>query len=271
MAAGIFDEQAARYDAWYDTTRGAVVLAEELDAVRPLLAEVPRPWLEVGVGTGRFAAALGVEVGLDPARAALALAVRRGVSGVAARGEALPFPDGTFGAVLFVLTLCFVDDPLAALREARRVLRLDGGVVLGVVPAEGPWGRHYQALAARGHPYYRNARFFTRPELASLMAVAGFTATRTRSALCWVPEAEPASGAASEGDDPQAGFTAVLGVATRLACSCPTDNRRSRRSPVDSAEGARPPVGRAGRRPRRGGVRHPAESRWTSPASTNWD
>lgn len=71
--ADLFDRLAARYDAWYDKPAGAAVFAAELACLQPLLAGLPRPWAEVGVGSGRFAAALGAEVGVDPAAGPLAL------------------------------------------------------------------------------------------------------------------------------------------------------------------------------------------------------
>lgn len=39
MPEDMFDRQAARYDAWYETERGATILSAELSALRPLLAE----------------------------------------------------------------------------------------------------------------------------------------------------------------------------------------------------------------------------------------
>ncbi len=210
MAMGdVFDAQAAAYDAWYETPFGRAAFAEEVDALRPLLAGLPRPWLEVGVGTGRFAAALCVEVGLDPARAALALARTRGVAAVQGVGEALPVRDAAFGAVLLSFTLCFLEEPARAVREARRALRRDGALVLGFVPAEGPWGRHYQALAALGNPYYAQAHFYTRAEVTALLATAGFTVVRRRSALYRPPQEQPEGGPAREGDSFEAGFLAL--------------------------------------------------------------
>lgn len=206
----IFDQEAACYDAWYDTPLGRAIFAAEVAALRPLIEWLPHPWLEVGVGSGRFAAALGIEVGIDPAAGALAFAMDRDIHVAAARGETLPFPDAAFGAVLFVVTLCFVDDPLTALREARRVLRPGGGIVLGLVLAEGPWGEEYQARAAAGHPYYQRAHFFTRTDLASLLAAADLHPVRVRSALFGPPDSEPSAADARDGDDPRAGFTALL-------------------------------------------------------------
>lgn len=48
-----FDTLAASYDAWHDAPCGRRIFAEEVAGLRDLLEEAPRPWLEVGVGTGR--------------------------------------------------------------------------------------------------------------------------------------------------------------------------------------------------------------------------
>ncbi|MER3404511.1 MAG: hypothetical protein C4289_04545, partial [Chloroflexota bacterium] len=89
-----------------------------------------------------------------------------------------------------------------------RVLRTDGGLILGLVLAEGAWGRHYYRLGAQRHPYYQQAHFFTRPELTGLLTQAGFRAVRTRSALLEPPDVEhvePPAVDAREGDEPAAG------------------------------------------------------------------
>src|SRR3972149_5335474 len=51
----VFDEYAERYDAWYDSPKGRALLGTEVACLRPLLSQFPQPYLEVGVGTGRFA------------------------------------------------------------------------------------------------------------------------------------------------------------------------------------------------------------------------
>jgi ubiquinone/menaquinone biosynthesis C-methylase UbiE len=226
VTSDVFDQQADRYDAWYDSPAGRAAFDDEVEALRPLLHDLPRPWLEVGVGTGRIAAILSAEFGIDPAPGPLHLAAGRGVRVAVARGEALPFPDASFGAVLLVLTLCFVADPRSALREARRVLLPGGGIVLGLLHSEGPWGRHYRALAAQGHAFYRHAHFFTRAELADLLSGAGLRPVRTRSALFVAPDQEPAELEAGEGDVRAAGFTAVLVVPDMTRPTAETQDER---------------------------------------------
>jgi SAM-dependent methyltransferase len=75
--------------------------------------------------------------GLDAAEALLAIARRRLPDGDFRAGdlEALPYPDGTFDAILVADVLPYVADPVAGLRELRRVCAWQGRLVVVT------WGR----------------------------------------------------------------------------------------------------------------------------------
>ncbi len=169
--SGPFERHAVRYDNWFD--RHAAAYQAELLACRALL-----PWvglgLSIGVGTGRFAAPLGVAIGLDPARAVLAYAQRRGVLVVQGIAESLPFADHCFDYALSVTTLCFVDDVDAMLREARRVLRPEGVLVLGFIDRDSALGQHYLAHQQE-NVFYRQATFFSARDVKHRLRVNGFT------------------------------------------------------------------------------------------------
>lgn len=106
---------------------------------RRLLGAARGRVLEVGAGTGLNLPCYGPAVTelvltepVAPMRDRLAERARRegvDVEIVDAAGEALPFPDGAFDAVVCTLVLCTVPDQEAALREIRRVLR-PGGTLL---------------------------------------------------------------------------------------------------------------------------------------------
>lgn len=191
----IFDTEAKRYDAWFDSPEGRVLFNNELAAIRLLWRDDFRPALEVGVGTGRFAQALGVEFGIDPAAGALRFAEQRGIQVKQAHGEALPFPDGSFGGVLIIATLCFADNATALFREAARVLRSDGHMLVGDFPANSSWGRDYRRKKETGHPFYRQAQFFAVSELEEMLRESGFSRVAMSSTLIAsqpeVPRAEP--------------------------------------------------------------------------------
>lgn len=171
-----FEARSGRYDEWY--VHHQAVYQSELLAVRAVL-----PWkglgLEIGVGTGRFAAPLGVQVGLDPAVAMLAHARQRDIKVVQGVAEALPFADGAFDYVLMVVVLSFLDDARAGLAEIRRVLGPGGVVVIGFLDHGCPSGKSY--LVRHAHKVlFRDAIFYASAEVESLLGRAGF------HNLCWV-------------------------------------------------------------------------------------
>lgn len=107
---------------------------------RRLLAAVRGRVLDVGAGTGanlpRYPRDAAEVVLLDPSPGMLERARRRATEIGAltqnreGRAEALPFADESFDTVVFTLSLCTIPDPDAALRQARRVLRPDGRLLV---------------------------------------------------------------------------------------------------------------------------------------------
>jgi ubiquinone/menaquinone biosynthesis C-methylase UbiE len=171
--AAPFETHTERYDQWFEDHDDAY--RSELAALRRLVPEGGRG-LAVGVGTGRFAAPLGIGVGLDPARAPLERARERGVEVTRGVAEHLPFRGDAFDTVLVVTTVCFVDDIPRMLAEADRVLAASGRLVMGYVDRESPLGRVYQEHKDE-NPFYREAAFVTTDELRDELAAAGFTDT----------------------------------------------------------------------------------------------
>jgi SAM-dependent methyltransferase len=166
-----FNNHHVRYERWF--TRHQEAYHSELMAIRALL-----PWqglgLEIGVGTGRFAAPLGVLVGVDPSRAMLAYAQKRGISGVQGVAEALPFKDEAFDYGLIVTTICFVDNPKAMLAEAHRVLKPGAPLVIGFIDRTSSLGHNYLVHQAE-NVFYREATFYSASEVEALLSGLGFT------------------------------------------------------------------------------------------------
>jgi len=93
-------------------------------------------YLDVGCGTGMaadMAAARGADVsGLDAAKGMLSIARQRVANGDFRRGdlEDLPFADDTFDVVTGFNAFQYAGDPVAALREAGRVTKRGGSIVI---------------------------------------------------------------------------------------------------------------------------------------------
>jgi len=180
-----FEALTARYDAWFE--RHQLAYLSELKALRALLPEGPFSGLEVGVGTGRFASALGIWVGVDPANKCLKLARERGVEAILAIGEALPFREGAFDVVLMVVTFCFLADPEAALSEGHRVLKPEGRLLVGIIDRESKLGVLYTRKKAEGCPFYRDAVFYTPAEVVGMLKEHGFLVKKVVQTLFKLP------------------------------------------------------------------------------------
>jgi ubiquinone/menaquinone biosynthesis C-methylase UbiE len=72
----IFDQYAKSYDQWYERPFGSSAFGLEVACLKRVIGSFSLS-LEVGVGSGRFAQALGVSYGLDPSMELLKLARQR--------------------------------------------------------------------------------------------------------------------------------------------------------------------------------------------------
>jgi len=165
----IFDRYYKKYDTWYD--RNVFAYLSELEAVKALLPKKGKG-LEIGVGTGRFAAALGIAAGIDPAKNMLKLARKRGVNAKAGSGEKLPFRNAAFGYIAIIISLCFVKNPEKVLKEAKRVLKKRGKIIIGIVDKDSFLGKFYQNKRSA---FYKQANFFRVKEVRDLLKAEGFS------------------------------------------------------------------------------------------------
>jgi ubiquinone/menaquinone biosynthesis C-methylase UbiE len=180
----VFDERAEEYDLWFE--ENGLILQAEINALRPFVPRIGTG-LEVGVGTGRFAASLGVEVGIDPARRALQIARARAIKVCQAFGEHLPFEANHFDYVLLVTIDPFVPDVTGLLNEIRRVLKPKGPLILGMIDKGSPLGQIYEAHKGED-PFYQVAQFHTTNEIIAYLEQTGFEVLQTRQTITGIPD-----------------------------------------------------------------------------------
>lgn len=126
--------------AWLDRMPEAGDFAREFILDGPMIDRVVKSgaqsMLDIGCGEGRFcrmAAARGLRtVGIDPVEPFITEARRRHPDGEYRIGfaEALPFESDAFDLVVFYLSLIDIDDMPSACREATRVLKPGGHVLI---------------------------------------------------------------------------------------------------------------------------------------------
>lgn len=164
----IFDRYYRKYDAWYDEHEFAYL--SELEALKKVIPKRGKG-LEIGAGTGRFTASLGIKYGIDPSRRMLEIAKKRGADVRLGYGEKLPYANSTFDYVAIIITLCFVKDHLKVLAEARRVLKKNGKLIVGIIDKDSFLGKFYQKKKSI---FYKQANFFNVREVRDLLKEAGF-------------------------------------------------------------------------------------------------
>ena len=174
-----FNEHASDYDAWFEKHRDLYLA--ELEAVRSFIPATGNG-VEIGVGTGRFALPLGIPIGIEPSPQMAEQARQRGIKVLESFAEALPFVDDCFDFAVMVTVVCFLEDVAQAFREAFRILKLNGTLVIGFIDRESELGRQYSQKKEQSR-FYREASFYSVSEVETQLTAAGFSNFAFRQTL----------------------------------------------------------------------------------------
>lgn len=167
----VFDKHVTAYDAWFDKHKA--VFLSETEALRDMLPPGDSHGIEVGLGTGRFALALGIKEGVEPSEGMRQVALARGIEVMNAAAERLPYKDLHFDFVLMVSCVNYLEDLDKAFREAHRVLKHGGRLIVGSIEKDSVIGKSYEARRQQS-PFYRRATFFSTEKLSERLRNAQF-------------------------------------------------------------------------------------------------
>lgn len=190
----IFDNHAERYDRWFE--KHPVLFKSELEALDKVVP-YNKYGLEIGVGTGRFAKKCAIDRGIDPSENMARIAEKRGTKTLIAKAENLPFRSNTFGFVVMVTVVCFLDDITNALQEAKRVLKPEGELIIGMIDKESTLGTKYQQEKEQ-NTFYKDAQFYSVDEITEILSEEGFGSFEYWQTLITASEEEP--------EEPQPGY-----------------------------------------------------------------
>lgn len=154
-----FDEHVAEYEEWFG--KYPFVFQSEVEAIRDLLPTGENvSGIEVALGTGRFAKELGIKEGIEPSPHMRALALKRGIEVLSAEAEHLPYKDMKFDFVLMAFCISYFEDLHRAFKEAQRVLKIGGALIVGFIDKESTIGKFYEERKPES-VFYKQANFYT--------------------------------------------------------------------------------------------------------------
>jgi len=160
-----FEKFTLRYEDWFEEHR--YVYESELKAVRVLLPEYQSK-VEIGVGSGRFAAPLGIKRGLEPSVRMSKIAKKRGILVDEGVCENLPYEDAQFDLALMVTTICFLDDVEKSFLEVKRILKPGGWFIIGFIDKNSTIGKSYLKYQDE-NVFYRVAKFYSTEEIIQFL------------------------------------------------------------------------------------------------------
>ena len=165
-----FERYPDKYEQWFQ--RHQFAYRTELAAVKRIIPLNGRG-IEIGVGSGRFAAPLGIPIGIEPSQSMIRLAAQRGLRVIRGVAEFLPIANAVFDYVLMITTICFLDDTEKALGEAYRIVKEKGWIILGLVDKESLIGKAYSKDKNK-NIFYTDADFFSADQVVSILTRVGF-------------------------------------------------------------------------------------------------
>lgn len=179
-----FNKGSKNFEIWFENNEN--LFLSELNALKEMVTD-PGNCLSIGVGNGLFAEKLGIKKGVEPAAGMANLAREKGIEVIKGRAEDIPFPDNSYKQVLLGTILGYVENKEKAIKEAYRILRNEGEVIISILPAEGSFtmlyklaetNNSYDKNIAPEYPYpldfIKDTEWITTKKLINLMKKTGF-------------------------------------------------------------------------------------------------
>ncbi|KAA9035651.1 class I SAM-dependent methyltransferase [Ginsengibacter hankyongi] len=167
-----FNDHVAEYEEWYK--KYPFVFKSEVAAIRELMPKGENiHGIEVGLGTGRFAKALGIKEGIEPAANMRALALKKKIFVMNAVAEKLPYKSLQFDFVLMNSCISYFTDVQDAFKEALRVLKRKGCLIVGFIDKNSRIGKYYEDRKPKSI-FYKHANFYSVNKVEEELKKAGF-------------------------------------------------------------------------------------------------
>ena len=219
------------YADWRNSPLGMIAERIEQKTVFDLARDLRgKRVLDLGCGDGSYsirvarngAHVVGVDLSEAMLRAAQCHAKDTGVSVMWCRASAksLPFSSESFDIIMAVTLLCFVKEPQRVAREASRVLRPGGSLIIGELGRYSSWALSRRLRAWFGSSRWSGAHFWTTNELLELLEQADLKVRASRGCV-YFPPISLAAQILGEYDDALSFFGQVGAAFLAIKCDKP--------------------------------------------------
>ena len=175
----VFGSHVTEYEQWFQ--EHPCLFAAEITALKEVLPQ-SGVGLEIGVGSGLFASALGIKYGVEPSAAMRKKAESRGVHVFDGVAECLPFKTAMFDYAVMITVDCFLTDVEQSFRETYRILAPQGCFVIAFIDAATRLGKEYEQRK-QFSLFYRQAHLHSADEIKELLMQAGFRVDAERQTV----------------------------------------------------------------------------------------
>jgi SAM-dependent methyltransferase len=165
-----YEIYADQYESWFSENQ--YLFASEVAAIRTFMPSFKKG-IEIGVGTGLFAQALGISEGVEPSKAMRLKAAAKGIQVFDASVENLPFKNAIYDFALMVTVDCFLKDLDQAYRELNRILKKNGSLIVAFLDNDSPLGIIYDQKK-KENLFYASATFHTANQMNKILQHSGF-------------------------------------------------------------------------------------------------
>ena len=179
LKTDVFQKYSEEYDSWFSDNQQ--IYSSELKAVQELIPQGIKG-IEIGVGTGRFALPLGIEVGVEPSHSMAAIAKKRGIHVIDGVAEKLPIEDEFFDYATMITTICFLNNVELAFKEAYRVTKKNGFLIVAFLDRETELGKVYEKHKTKSK-FYKEATFYSTAEVTAHLKSASFSSFEYRQTV----------------------------------------------------------------------------------------
>ena len=174
-----FDSLCSEYESWF--VENKTLFQSELLALRQVVP-VGNKGIEIGIGSGIFAEQLGIHFGIDPSENMLEYARKRGLDVKKGIAEKIPYEAESFDYAALITTICFVENPQQSIKEAYRILKDNGEIIIAIIDKETPFGKFLDE-GKRKSRFYKNANFYSAMEIVNLLTTNSFRVDRILQTL----------------------------------------------------------------------------------------